>query len=549
MSLLLDALQRASKEKEKLAESRGAPAAPPAGKATNEPAAERSPFPSLSIESDGGDSNAAPTVELMMEPIVTEVPAIPDAPRIHDPVPASAAPLAYAEPQVAAMPAQQIQFSVAEVPSESQSGLSSPAVAEITAALAAPMVARQAASNSSGLGASVSEVKSGVTDPAMEEAVSVRPDPVGAPRTAGPVTPPSPTLSPQIAREILGATAKRSTNRRAVALGIAAALVAATYLAFFLGGFDRFFGNSGSSLAPATPPPPVVAVAPAPTPEVAHPDGQATKVVESGLNTPEPPVAKETASLSVSKAPRRKTASTLLDQPDAMAGEKPAIRGAGSRPSRPITVTRAVTSSPLDIAYAEMIAGRLDEAAIAYRKALATNPGERDAFLGLAYIAQRKGNNDEARDLYLQVLRLDPANSAANSGLLAIAAEGDLPQAASRAREMAERAPNSAIVMGTLGSILAKEGRIAEAQQAYFRALTLEPENAFHAFNLAVALDKLHKNSQALGFYQRALALAEGSPEADRSGFPFREARQRVEQLRQPASVPLAPSRTDSQIR
>lgn len=134
---------------------------------------------------------------------MSEVPAVPDAPRIHDPVPASAAPLAYAEPQAAAMPAQEIQLSVAEVPSESQSGLSSPAVAEITAALAAPLVAGKAASNSSGLGASVSEVKSGVTDPAMEEAVSVRPDPVGAPRTAGPVTPPSPTLSPQIARRFL----------------------------------------------------------------------------------------------------------------------------------------------------------------------------------------------------------------------------------------------------------------------------------------------------------------------------------------------------------
>jgi tetratricopeptide (TPR) repeat protein len=238
-----------------------------------------------------------------------------------------------------------------------------------------------------------------------------------------------------------------------------------------------------------------------------------------------------------------------MDQADASESDKPAVRGAGSRQSRQVVVTRAVTSSPLDAAYAAMTAGRLDEAATAYRKALATNPGERDAFLGLAYIAQRKGNNDEARELFLQVLRIDPANSGANSGLLAIAAEGDLPQAASRAREMAERAPDSAVVMGTLGGILAKEGRIAEAQQAYFRAVTLEPDNAFHAFNLAVALDRLHKNSQALSFYQRALALAERSTEADRSGFPFKEARQRVEQLSQPANVPLAPSRTDSQAR
>ncbi len=189
MSLLLDALQRASKEKEKLAESRGAPAAPPAGKATNEPAAERSPFPSLSIESDGGDSNAAPTVELMMEPIVTEVPAIPDAPRIHDPVPASAAPLAYAEPQVAAMPAQEIQLSVAEVPSESQSGLSSPAVAEITASDA---VERALAP----FGALAAKLPS---DPNVLEAAIEKAQPAFQRADAGPAEPPG--LVPALGEE------------------------------------------------------------------------------------------------------------------------------------------------------------------------------------------------------------------------------------------------------------------------------------------------------------------------------------------------------------
>ena len=185
----------------------------------------------------------------------------------------------------------------------------------------------------------------------------------------------------------------------------------------------------------------------------------------------------------------------------------------------------------MDAAYAALTEDRLDEARIAYRRALEKNPGERDALLGLAYIAQRQGNSEEARVHYQNVLRQEPGNASANAGLLAIAGDADLPGAASRAREMAERAPDSAAVLSSLGGILAKEGRIAEAQQAYFKALTLEPDNALHAYNLAVALDRLHKYVQALNYYQRALALAEKSSAGDRGIFPRKEALQRLEQL------------------
>jgi tetratricopeptide (TPR) repeat protein len=550
MSLLLDALQRASKEKEKLAESRSAATAPVEAAAPPEPAIERSPFPALSIETGEDGSDATPALELTMEmePIVSE--ATPPVPlRVHDPVPMPEQAAEIVVQPVASLPEQDIQFSSSQMLPESGPSPRSSAVDDISAALAANATVLVA----SGAAATKVPDSRATTDRVIREEPTLgRGDTTEPPRAAGPVPHPSPTLSPQVARDILGATAKKPPNRRVLAFGAVAALVAGVYLAFFLGAFDRFLGKSGSSLTPSVPPPPAVAVVPAPTPPATTPDnapaeGGSGKAVEAALAVVDPGSVKEEAPLPASKAPRRRAAAQPTDQADTKDGERPTARGAGSRQSRPIVVTRAVTTSPLDAAYSAMTEGRLDEAAITYRMALVANPGERDAFLGLAYIAQRKGNNDDARALYLQVLRLDPANSAANSGLLAIASEGDLPLAASRAREMAERAPNSAVVMGTLGGILAKEGRIAEAQQAYFRALTLEPENAFHAFNLAVALDKLHKNSQALSFYQRALTLAEKSPEADRSGFPFKEARQRVDQLRQLAKEPQAPARSESQ--
>lgn len=556
MSLLLDALQRASKEKEKLAESRGAPTLSSDENSSAEPAAERSPFPALSIETAEEVRDTAPSVELTMEPIVSTVAASTEPKRGHDPVPMQEMSSANTGVRIAPDAVDEEPFTLAGSSGGGGPSPVSPAVDEIAAALAAPMTISAGKGGSSSTNQKITETKATAENPSKDEPTVGRGDSSGTSRTTGAVSHPSPALSPQVAREILGATAKRPTNRRLIALGSVAVLFAGLYLAFFLGAFDRFLGKSGSSLTPAIPPPAVAAAtAPTPTPpatnpEPTPPEKESGKANDAALTAQIHGGARDIGSLPMSKAARRKPA-LATDQVDGIEGGMlPAARSQGSRQSSPVIVTRAATPNSLDAAYAAMTEGRLDEAATTYRTALASNPGERDAFLGLAYIAQRKGNIDEARALYLQVLRIDPANSAANSGLLAIAAEGDLPQAASRAREMAERAPNSAVVMGTLGGILAKEGRIAEAQQAYFRALTLEPENAFHAFNLAVALDKLHKNSQALSFYQRALALAEKSAEADRSGFPFKEARQRVEQLRQqPAIEPPAPVRSDSQAR
>ena len=199
----------------------------------------------------------------------------------------------------------------------------------------------------------------------------------------------------------------------------------------------------------------------------------------------------------------------------------------------PIFTTTPAPETNLDAAYRALLDGRLDEAARDYRKALDKNPDERDALLGLAYIAQRTDQHDDARIGYERVLRLEPGHPGATSGLLTLATKSDPQMTATRAREMVERNPESAVALSTLGGLLAREGRIAEAQQVYFKALSLEPDNALYAYNLAVALDRMHKYQQAQGYYQRALMLAEKSAAIDRAGFPTAEAQQRLLQLRE----------------
>lgn len=553
MSLLLDALQRASKEKEKLAGSRANSLGPSVSKTASEPSEDRSPFPALTIEKLEERKDFEVSSGLSIEPIAAQLTPL-SQPDVENELAVPG--VRQEEDGESVVPSFAIEGSESYAPStetRNELGSISPAVAEISETLAVPADPEfeKIREHESSASDSKRVTTAGNRDAATMHHKASEPSDRS---TQGMSTSHRDLMpSPHVAKDILDATTKRLPNRRLIALGSTALSVAGIYLTFHLGAFDQFFGKSVSSLTPASPPPPVVAVeqapphAPAPVVEqksaevdakAKRVEGAAGTVLDNSKISPSQTTSKVVDEAGLAKPSAERTEST-----------RPVAREAKARQAKPTLVVSTTTTSALDTAYAALSAGQLDIAADLYRKVLSGKPAERDAFLGLAYIAQRKGNNDEAKIHFLQVLRIDPGNYAASSGLLSIAAEGDLQQAASRAREMAERAPDSAVVMGALGGILAKEGRIAEAQQAYFRALTLEPENAFHAFNLAVALDKLHKNSQALGYYQRAMTLAEKMPVADRSGFPMKEARDRVEQLRQSFLERQLPTPPDPQSR
>ena len=87
----------------------------------------------------------------------------------------------------------------------------------------------------------------------------------------------------------------------------------------------------------------------------------------------------------------------------------------------------------------------------------------------------------------------------------------------------------AAVLHFALGNVYAGESRWAEAQQAYFRAVSSDPGNADYAFNLAVSLDHLNQNKHAADYYRRALALAARGP----AGFDRQRATNRLRELEQ----------------
>ncbi len=185
----------------------------------------------------------------------------------------------------------------------------------------------------------------------------------------------------------------------------------------------------------------------------------------------------------------------------------------------------------LEQGYAALTNARFDDATRAYRGALEGNPTERDALLGLAYINHSTGQRDTARAYYQQVLRQEPNNPVARAGLIALDTSTQTTTA-DQAKALAANQGDSAAAQALLGNALVRENQLANAAQAFARAQSLEPGNALHAYNLAVALDKQNNYRQALQNYDRALAVPQGTA----TGLSAQQAsavRTRIDQLRE----------------
>lgn len=516
MSLLLDALQRASLEKRKLAEARGGEPAAPA------PAT----FPELTLEPvEAPPTSAVSTPDAADDSLslVVATPSNIDATPVSDLAPAINSPAT--------------EFMALAEASSAPNNSNRQFLDEVTSQLAAV----QSEANTSRPSAQAADISA--TDVAADVSPSKSPDtrrePTGAVTVDGtsPDKMPPPTSraepSPRIAREILAAhqPPKRKLATRMIVLIALGVIVALANAAFFMGFFDHLLGPNdsvvGTGVAVAPPPAPHP-LAEQPAPDVqAEGAGPAGALAMVGTESAPPMVGQRTGAGAASSTPSRLNPESSLVK----ARERRSTTSV-PRPQSTLLVSRPAPTNPLQSAYEALRAGLYDEARVAYRQALRDNPAERDALLGLAHLAHRAGSFDEARELYQQVLRLDPEQADAAAGLLSIASTSDLASAASRMRDLAERSPQSPVAMSTLGGILAREGRIGEAQQAFFRAYALDPENALHAYNLAVALDRLHKYSQAREYYQRALVLAEKDGTSRVVDFPSEQAKGRLEQLR-----------------
>jgi Tfp pilus assembly protein PilF len=262
---------------------------------------------------------------------------------------------------------------------------------------------------------------------------------------------------------------------------------------------------------PAPPPsPPAPPLAPAPTAEPAPADT---------------PITEPEASTAPERTPQ-------ASAPAAIAAKEPAPER--FQPRQRIRIENHQQTSRIDpilsSAYQAYQQGDFAAAQQQYVNALKQDPNNRDALLGIAALARQQGHNAIAEQYYQHVLALNPRDPEAYAGMSALNND-DSPGEESRLKLLLAQQPQSGTLNFTLGNLYAGQQRWPEAQQAYFNAFNLQPDNADYAFNLAVSLDHMGQSKAAAEYYQRALQLGSTSATA---GFDRAQVQQRLDALRTP---------------
>ncbi|OGT70429.1 MAG: hypothetical protein A3I78_04480 [Gammaproteobacteria bacterium RIFCSPLOWO2_02_FULL_56_15] len=164
--------------------------------------------------------------------------------------------------------------------------------------------------------------------------------------------------------------------------------------------------------------------------------------------------------------------------------------------------------SRLNEAYSAWRSGDLLEAKKLYRLALESYPGNRDALLGLAAIALTEGDSNGAKQFYANLLATNPGDELAYAALIGLEQDADPVSRESAMKVLIQEHPEQPYHYFTLGNIFASQQRWAEAQQAFFDAYRLDTTNPDYANNLAVSLDRIGQYRVAVDYYMTALELA-----------------------------------------
>lgn len=230
---------------------------------------------------------------------------------------------------------------------------------------------------------------------------------------------------------------------------------------------------------------------------------------------PTPPKAAATAIPSAiatapSRAGRPGQPAATSPAPASAPATAAAPQSAPRAPRLPIKVTPPAFqgNQVLESAYAAFQRGELDRARTDYQQVLGREANNRDALLGLAAIDVRTRDYETAELRYLKLLELDPRDASAQAALISLQGNIDPVQTESRIKNLIATQPEATHLYFTLGNQYAAQKRWAEAQDAYFKAFSGDPENADFAFNLAISLDHLRQRRPAAEYYRKSLNLA-----------------------------------------
>ena len=197
-----------------------------------------------------------------------------------------------------------------------------------------------------------------------------------------------------------------------------------------------------------------------------------------------------------------------------------------------LSIQRTNKSDPigekLDAAWLAYESGQYDEAEKLYAEVLHLEKNNRDAMLGLGAIAIHKKDVRIAKRYYLALLKQDPRDPIAATAIASLHSDkASIESDEEYLLAMLDSNPKAAHLNFALGNIYAQKGEWKTAQQSYFNAWQQDSGNADYVFNLAVSMDQLNKQGQAIKFYKMCLLKSNNK----QVGFSREAVQQRIKVL------------------
>jgi tetratricopeptide (TPR) repeat protein len=198
---------------------------------------------------------------------------------------------------------------------------------------------------------------------------------------------------------------------------------------------------------------------------------------------------------------------------EALGYVKKGASGAGSQPASEADAGESSPEIHNNLARIHARAGELDEAIAEFEKALALNPRDADALLGLASIAAMKGNRTRAEHLAKVAVATNPDFPPALAQLADLRRDaGDLAECTRLYREAIALHDSMPSLYLGLGDCLQRAGQYPEAEAAFTRVRELDPDSFVAVYNLGVTAFQQQREEEAIALYEQAIEMNPNHP-------------------------------------
>ncbi|QOD37851.1 tetratricopeptide repeat protein [Candidatus Wolbachia massiliensis] len=182
-----------------------------------------------------------------------------------------------------------------------------------------------------------------------------------------------------------------------------------------------------------------------------------------------------------------------------------------------------------------------NEAAISLLNQVVTQiPYHKNALIGLGNIYYANKEYKKAVEIYTRLLKEYPSNFYILENFLTIISQYNLDLALNEMLKLHDMHKNCAPLLANLGLIYMKKEDYTKAKEYMITAISLDQNNVFYIYNLAVILDKLSDFKNAATFYLKLLNMAASSKNA-REKIPIHKVEARLKFIKLHSTYSTAP--------